>query len=478
MKKIIFFFIAIFITLYSKAQFVKTTAVAGLSYPVAFDWMPNGNYLITLKGGSAFPAANAKIQVYSPTGLFLNTFYNLTDSTDADFERGLLGVCVDPNFSVNHYVYAYYNHNFNGDERIRVIRFTETANIGTNPTMILDIDVSNSIAGNHVAGNVHMHASEPDMLYVVIGDVAVSSNAQLLTNPYGKVLRIHTDGTIPATNPFYDDGNPLTLQDDRIWSYGHRNPFDFCFSPVNDGLYVAENGLNTWDEANLILPGHNYGWNSCEGNFLINSSSSPCTNPAFTPPIATWHSPVPSVTGIMVYSGTVFPQLDNHLLVADNNVGNIHDCVLGNAPAYDTVTSNTVLLNVMAGAGLTTIRQGTDGCIYAMRGGYTTAGAIYRLCPPGLDVNEISTPVQYASVIPNPSSSGADLYITLSSAEHVTIDMNDITGRKISTVFSGNLAAKNHVLHFETSGLSNGNYLLNIRLSNQVKVLKIVVIKE
>jgi hypothetical protein len=181
----------------------------------------------------------------------------------------------------------------------------------------------------------------------------------------------------------------------------------------------------------------------------------------------------------MVYSGTVFPQLDNHMLVAANNTGNIYDCVLGNAPAYDTVTSNTILLsNVSSGGGLTTIRQGPDGCIYAMKGGYTTAGIIYRICPPGLDVNEISIPVQYAAVIPNPSSSGADLHITLSSDEHVTIDITDITGRKLSPVFSGNLPAKNHVFHIETSALGNGNYLLNIRSSNQVKVLKMVVIKE
>ncbi len=478
MKKILSLFILSIFTLCVSAQFIKTTVIAGLSYPVAFDWMPNGNYLITLKGGASSNAVNAKIQVYSPAGTFLNTFYDLTDSTNADFERGLLGICVDVNFSLNHYVYAYYNHNFNGDERIRIIRFTEAANIGTNPVIIIDIDVPNTIPGNHVAGNLHMHASEPDMLYFVIGELASSSNAQMLTNPYGKVLRIRTDGTIPSANPFYDDGNPLTGNDDRIWSYGHRNPFDFCFSPVNDGLYVSENGASTWDEANLILPGHNYGWNVCEGNHLTGSTINPCTNPAFTRALTTWGAQLPSVTGIMIYSGSVFPQLDNHMLVADNDNGNIYNVTLGNSPAYDTVTSNTLLLNVIAGDGLTTIRQGTDGCIYAMRGGYTSSGMIYRICPPGLNVSEISSSIQQAALIPNPSSAGSDLHIALSSDENVIIDMTDITGRKLSTVFSGNLAAKKHIFHIEASGLGNGNYLLNIRLAKETKVLKMVVIKE
>ena len=121
--------------------------------------------------------------------------------------------------------------------------------------------------------------------------------------------------------------------------------------------------------------------------------------------------------------------------------------------------------------------QGPDGCIYAMRGGYTTAGVIYSICPP-LNVNETNSPVQHASLIPNPSSSGTDLHVTLSSSENVTIDITDITGRKLSSVFSGNLTAKNHVFHIETSVLNNGNYLLNIRLSDQSRVLKMVVIKE
>jgi len=191
-----------------------------------------------------------------------------------------------------------------------------------------------------------------------------------------------------------------------------------------------------------------------------------------------WASPLPSVTGIMIYSGSVFPQLDNHMLVADNDNGNMYNVTLGNPPAYDTVTSNTLLLNVVSGDGLTTIRQGADGCIYAMRGGYTSAGAIIRICPTGLNVNEVSSPVQQAVLIPNPSSSGSDLYITLSADENVTIDLTDITGRKLSAVFIGNLTSGKHVFHIDASPLSYGNYLLNIRLPNQVKVIKMVVIKE
>ncbi|MFI5219734.1 MAG: PQQ-dependent sugar dehydrogenase [Bacteroidia bacterium] len=467
----------LFAAINSYGQFTTTTIVSGLQYPVAFDWMPNGNYLITLKGGSSFPAVNAKIQVYSPAGVFLNTFYNLTDSVNADFERGLLGVCVDPDFASNHYVYAYYNHNYNGDERIRIIKFTEAANIGTNPILLLDIDVSNGIAGNHVGGNLHMHASEPDKLYFVIGDIAVMSNAQLLTNPYGKVLRINTDGSIPTDNPFYDNGNPLSGNDDRIWSYGHRNPFDFCFSPVNDSIYVAENGLNTWDEANFIHKGANYGWSTCEGNYLIGSTTSPCTNPSFTNPITTWGAPVPSVTGILVYNSTIISQFTNHMLVADNNYGRVYNCTLGNPPLYNTVTSNVLWMDLTTSGGLTTIRQGTDGCIYAMKGGYTTAGVIYRICPTGLYVNEITSTIIDAGIFPNPSSAESEIRFILNQEDVVKIFIADVTGRIVHTVYQGRLLKGEQKMLSDNSLFANGTYLCHIETAAGLQIMKMVVMK-
>lgn len=377
MKNIFLFVFALFVAVAGKAQtYTTTTPITGLSYPVAFTFTPDGRYLVTEKGGI--------IKIFNPDGSSIGNFYNLTDSTFNDFERGLLGIEVDPDFANNHYVYAYYNHRYpnnssgNTQQKLRVVRFTEVNNVGTNPTLILNITPGYSLAGNHVGGNLHFRPSEPGKLYITIGELAVSSNAQLLTNPYGKFLRINKDGSIPTDNPFYDDGNPATGNDDRIWTYGHRNPFDFCFSPVNDSLYSSENGQNTWDEMNIVTHGKNYGWNTCEGDYLIGSTTSPCTNANYTNPIETWASPLPAVTGIVHYTGCIMPELANHILVADNDYGRIYNITLGNAPAYDVVTSRVQILDL---DGLTTLRQGADGYIYALNGGYAPAGKIYRIGP-------------------------------------------------------------------------------------------------
>ena len=65
-------------------------------------------------------------------------------------------------------------------------------------------------------------------LYVAVGENAVSSNAQTLSNRLGKMLRINTDGSIPTDNPFY---NTAAGHNRAIWALGLRNPFTFAFNP-------------------------------------------------------------------------------------------------------------------------------------------------------------------------------------------------------------------------------------------------------
>lgn len=58
------------------------------------------------------------------------------------------------------------------------------------------------------------------------------------------------------------DGDPSTV--DAIYTYGHRNAFDFTFHP-NGQLLSTENGPSYDDEINWIVEGRNYGWNLVVG---------------------------------------------------------------------------------------------------------------------------------------------------------------------------------------------------------------------
>ena len=73
---------------------------------------------------------------------------------------------------------------------------------------------------------------------------------------HGSLIRINSDGTIPADNPFADgvDGNPA------VYSYGHRNIQGLYYDKTEGTLYETEHGPKGGDEFNIIKPGANYGW--------------------------------------------------------------------------------------------------------------------------------------------------------------------------------------------------------------------------
>lgn len=471
---------ALFAAAVMQAQnYTTATAISGLQYPVAFEVAPDGRFFITEKGDGSISTASQKsrIQVYSAAGTLTGTFYNLSDSTNSDGERGVLGIALDPAFATNHYVYVYYNHRRSGDERIRLVRFTEAANVGTNPVTIFDLDVADNIPGNHVGGNLHFRPSEPGKIYFTLGDLGnnqtnpTANFANKISNPYGKILRINKDGTIPTDNPYYDNGNPLTGNCDWIWSYGHRNPFDFCFGP-NDSLYCSENGLNTWDEANLVRKGAFYGWAECEGNYMNSSTTATCNLAAAVAPIADWGAPLPSVTGILYYRGTAWGALNNHLLVADYIGGRIHDCVLGNAPFYNTVSSKSVLGDFSSG-GLTTLMQSSDGCVYAMEGGFTTNGKIYKICPIGVGISELNSAGLSMSVYPNPTGSAMTIEINTTEEKTARIELIDVFGKTVTTYLVSAQAGKTLIpLNLSEQGVSTGIYFVQLKDAQSNELLR------
>ncbi len=456
------------------AQFQTTAVITTLNEPVAFTFTPQNRIFITLKAGT--------ILYYDANYTLIGTFYNLSDSVYNNFERGLLGIEIDPDYNNNQYVYVYYNHRCcnpspSGLQYLRVVRFTQVGNVGTNPTIIFSQQVSNTIPGNHVGGNIRFRPSDPNHIYISIGELATPANAQNLANPYGKMLRINKNGSIPTNNPFYDDGIVTTGNDDRIWSYGHRNHFDFCFSTFNDSLYISENGASTWDEVNYGMRGRNYGWQLCEGQNIY-ASASPCVNPALTNPMTVWPAPLPSLTGILHYTSTVIPTLTNHLLVADNDYGRVYDLTLGNSPLYNTVTSNVQLMDLVAGTGgLTTLKQGSDGCFYAMKGGYTTTGSIMRVCPTGMYVSEQNLVVAYTEVVPNPSKGDFDLHFFLNSASDVGITISDVSGKLVKD--AGVIAGKNgeNTFKFTSTGLPAGVYFIHVMAGSENRSSKIIIEK-
>lgn len=456
-------------SLFGKAQtFSKTPLITGLPLGIAFDFSSDGRIFTTQKGGFAPQAADAGIRVYDAAGNFLSEFYDLSDSIHASGEYGLLGIAVDPNFSQNHYVYTYYTYSDDpangGDIHIRVQRFTEQNNIGVQPVILMDLDVLDTMARNHVAGNIHFRPSDSTHIYISVGDMRTDqlNYPAMIDNPYGKILRISKfpNAGPPSDNPFYDDGNPTVGNCDYIWAYGLRNTFDFCFGP-NDSLYATENGTTLYDEVNLITRGGFYGWPSCEGAFDSDTSTLPCHAANAIDPIAVFGFPLPALTGVLFYTGTTWSAQQNHLITGDFNHADLTDLTFGNAPVCDTIISSAFWIDASMIAGITTLKQGPQGCIYVLELGDTVTGGIYMICPDANTITE-NTVQNYLFVSgPNPFAENTTITYTLESSSHVRLSIYDATGREVAVPVDEVEASGNHTVELNTQkyGLSAGIYI-------------------
>ncbi len=207
-------------------------------------------------------------------------------------EGGLLGLALDPRFSENQFLYLYHTYDAHGLKN-RVVRYRVT-NEGLKDQKIL-LDATPG-AQFHDGGRI---AVGPDgNLYVTTGDASNGDLAQRLDSLAGKILRIRSDGAIPADNPF--PGSP-------VYSLGHRNPQGLAWS-VDGKLYSTEHGPSgpgsncCHDEINIIEAGKNYGWPT-----KVGWSSPP--DPVFVSPLgesganATWAPGGAAVLGDTLYFG-------------------------------------------------------------------------------------------------------------------------------------------------------------------------------
>jgi glucose/arabinose dehydrogenase len=266
-----------------KTGFTETTIASGLINPTAMAFTPDGRLFVCLQGG--------QLRVIQNDVLLATPFVSLTVNSTG--ERGLLGVALDPNFTVNQFVYLYYTatsptiHN-------RVSRFTANGNVAVGGETVL-LDLPTLSATNHNGGA--MHVGLDGKLYIAVGDNAVGANAQSLTTPLGKMLRINSDGTIPSTNPFYTQTTGISR---AIWALGLRNPFTFSFQPTSGRMFINDVGQNTWEEINDGIAGANYGWPITEGA---------TTDSRFRTPVYSYPHPAPgpfqgcAITGGAFYAG-------------------------------------------------------------------------------------------------------------------------------------------------------------------------------
>jgi uncharacterized repeat protein (TIGR03806 family) len=341
-------------------------------------------------------------------------------------EGGLLGAALDPEFGLRddaNYIYLHYTINpENTVWRFRVgaqgagFAIQESERIFSTP----------SGGGNHWGGDLEFG---PDgYLYISLGDGGggyTAGDAANLDWLRGKILRIDPRGAtsgyaIPPGNPYRlaDPNDPASAPNSlcdnipraeleartaacpEVFARGFRNPWRIGFDRELHRLWVGDVGEGK-EEVDLVLAGHDYGWQRCDG---INPTAS-CPPTAISPliaPVAQFRQGATvSVTGGTVYRGSalgsaffgayVFSEVyAGEILVIDQPYGHVtwepfavtntfehpDDVAAGALPRFRKIAGISLPL-------LVSFTEDENAELLAITFGAGKGQAIFRLVPPG-----------------------------------------------------------------------------------------------
>jgi aldose sugar dehydrogenase len=306
----------------TKSGPVAIEKLATLEEPWGMAFLPDGRLLITEKPGRLRIYADGKLS--EPVSGVPKVAYRE--------QGGLLDVEVDPDFARNNLVYLSYaeaaeqqppnardepDPRFGGyfDKEDNVLKGAAVARGRLNGLALQDVkviwrQVPKTIGRGHFGGRL---AFAPDgKLFIVSGERMRFDPAQDPAANLGKVVRINSDGSIPADNPF---AGKTGAQAD-VWTLGHRNPLGAAIHPTTGRLWINEMGPRHGDELNIPDPGKNYGWPVVSNGDNYDGSPIPDhpTRPDLAAPAFYWH-PAISPSGLMFYTGSRFKDWNGNAFI-------------------------------------------------------------------------------------------------------------------------------------------------------------------
>ncbi|RIV25077.1 T9SS C-terminal target domain-containing protein [Fibrisoma montanum] len=350
------------------ANFSQVLVASGINQPTVVVPAPDGRMFVAEQTGA--------LRVIKNGTLLPTPFLQLTVNSEG--ERGLLGIAFDPNFASNQYLYLYYTTSV-GTIHNRVSRFTAQANgdqvVPGSETVLLDMERLE--AANHNGGGIAFGAD--GKLYICVGENSKPDSAQTLTNHLGKVLRINSDGSIPADNPFANAPLDVTR---RIWAYGLRNPYNIAVQPGTGRIFVNDVGQDSWEEINdATVGGRNFGWPLAEG---------PSANQNFVNPVHAYPHSNNVEIGCSITGGTFFnPATTNYPAVY---IGKYfyQDFCRPFINLIDVAGDQSAFANSIPPYGVS-MATGPDGNLYFLSRG---DGALYKIVYTG--PNEPEPPTDFA----------------------------------------------------------------------------------
>ena len=376
------------------AQRFRVVPLTGFRHPTALAFLPNGDMLVTERGGDLRSVHDFALDPQPISGIppvFENRF------------QGLWDVALHPRFADNGFVYFPYARR-NPDEPADLRDPSGAAVLARGRfdgdhalTDVQDLFFSNTwISGATTArivfdrdGKVLMSIGTPsrDKQRGGPNRIGTAESAQDPGSHAGKVLRLNDDGTVPDDNPFVDTPDYLP----EIYALGFRNPQGLLIHPETGDLWNVEHGPQGGDEVNIVRPGGNYGWPVISYGRAYNGSltqggsgperAEPCA-PGMEQPFLFW-TPVITPSGLALYTGDAFPAWKGHLFIGGLSGSRALHHVVLNTRGYPTRREQ--LLTELKQR-IREVRQGPDDLLYLLTDHTdltddSTNGALLRIEP-------------------------------------------------------------------------------------------------
>jgi aldose sugar dehydrogenase len=322
-----------------------TPMLKGLATPWSLAFLPNGDMLITEKGGKLRIARGGTLDPQPIAG---------TPEVFAVGQGGLLEVALHPQFAQNQFVYLTYSKGRNEKEGTTALargRFDGKTLVDVKDLLVTD---------NWNTGGIHFGSKlafgRDGMLYMTVGERNDRNRAQNLNIHGGKILRLKDDGTAPPDNPFAGkDGHKP-----EIFSYGHRNAQAIAVHPDTGAIWATEHGPQGGDELNLVQAGKNYGWpvitfgREYSGEII---SAQPARE-GMEQPFTFW-SPSPGLSGMVIYSGDKYPGWKGQMFLGALAGTGLHRVGLNERG----LAGREIMLTSLRQR-IRDVRQGPDGFLY------------------------------------------------------------------------------------------------------------------
>lgn len=327
-----------------------------LDGPWGFAFLPDGSLLITEEQGNLRRLKDG----------VLSAPLSGVPKVRSSGQGGLLDVAIDPKFASNKQVYLTFSEPGNGGSGTAIARAT-LGKSGLEGTKVIFRQNKKTSGSRHYGSRI---AFAPDgSLFFAIGDRGGRPRAQDPRDHAGSVLRINTDGSVPADNPFADGKAALP----EIWSIGHRNPQGIDIHPVSGEVWTVSHGARGGDEVNKPEAGKNYGWPviSYGRHYSGGKIGEGTAKAGMEQPLHYW-DPSIAPSSMTFYSGALFPEWKGDMFVSALAGQKI---VRLDMEGEKIVGEEDILKDDFGR--IRRVAEGPDGALYAI----IDDGALLRLAP-------------------------------------------------------------------------------------------------